>query len=138
MRCRAMACGACWSSHRRWMTTCSAVLRKAGRSPCWTRAACGSRTCSTCPRSSPVVAVEGTLAQQCWAWPADLVTDSAQRLAAISAAQLVQRMHAWQKTQDGSAPDLEALRLWVRRQAALRGFWQAAAQRRDAVLLYVV
>ena len=90
------------------------------------------------PEIEPGVAVQGTLALQCWAWPADLVTDSAQRLAGISAAQLVQRMHAWQKAQDGRSPDLEALRLWVRRQAALRGFWQAAAQRRDAVLLYVV
>ena len=90
------------------------------------------------PEIEPGVAVQGTLALQCWAWPADLVTDSAQRLAGISAAQLVQRMHAWQKAQDGRSPDLEALRLWVRRQAALRSFWQAAAQRRDAVLLYVV
>ena len=90
------------------------------------------------PEIEPGVAVQGTLALQCWAWPADLVTDSAQRLAGISAAQLVQRMHAWQQVQDGRSPDLEALRLWVRRQAALRSFWQAAAQRRDAVLLYVV
>ena len=90
------------------------------------------------PEIEPGVAVQGTLALQCWAWPADLVTDSAQRLAGISAAQLVQRMHAWQQVQDGRSPDLEALRLWVRRQAALRSFWQTAAQRRDAVLLYVV
>ncbi|QMV73764.1 hypothetical protein HS961_13510 [Comamonas piscis] len=84
------------------------------------------------------VAVDGTLAQHCWAWPADLVTDSAQGLSAITATQLVQRMHAWQKAQDGMPPDIDALRYWVRRQAALRSFWQAAAQRRDAVLLYVV
>lgn len=90
------------------------------------------------PEIEPGVAVEGTLALQCWAWPADLVNDCAQSLAGISAAQLVQRMHAWQKAQDGTPPGLEALRLWVRRQAALRSFWQAAAQRRDAVLLYVV
>lgn len=84
------------------------------------------------------VAVPDTLALQCWVWPADLVSDCAHRLAQIPAASLVQRMQAWQKAQDGAEPDIEALRQWVRRQAALRSFWQAAAQRRDAVLLYVV
>ncbi|MFA9283928.1 hypothetical protein ACCQ08_04035 [Comamonas sp. SY3] len=90
------------------------------------------------PEIEPGVAVECTLAQHCWAWPADMVNDSAQGLAAISASELVQRMPAWQKAQDGAPPDIDALRHWVRRQAALRSFWQAAAQRRDAVLLYVV
>lgn len=99
---------------------------------------CWQQDMQRLPEIEAGVAVDDTLAQHCWAWPADLVTDSAQRLAAISANQLVQRMHAWQKTQDGRAPDIEALRHWVRRQAALRSFWQAAAQRRDAVLLYVV
>lgn len=90
------------------------------------------------PEIEAGVAVEGTPALHCWIWPADLVSDSAHRLAAVTAASLVQRMQAWQKAQADGSPDTEALRQWVRRQAALRSFWQAAAMRRDAMLLYVV
>jgi hypothetical protein len=90
------------------------------------------------PEMGSGIAVPHTLALQCWAWPADLVNDSAQSLAQIPAGSLVQRMQAWQKAEPGAVPDVEALRQWVRRQAALRSFWQAAAQRRDAMLLYVV
>lgn len=93
------------------------------------------------PEIEAGVAVDGTPALQCWVWPADLVGDSAHRLASMGAASLVQRMQAWQQAQTVAASSpaaIDVLRQWVHRQAALRRFWQAAAERRDALLLYVV
>ena len=94
------------------------------------------------PEIADGVATEGTPAFHCWIWPSDRVVDGAQRLDAVPASVLGQRVQDWQATADAAATlgfdRLEVLRQLVRWQAEVRSFWLAAAQRRDAVLLYVV
>ncbi|MBB6579480.1 hypothetical protein HNP33_003593 [Comamonas odontotermitis] len=94
------------------------------------------------PELADGVAVEGTPALHCWVWPADRVEDCVRRLAALDAGVFSQRVQALQArgaAGGGHALDqLETMRQLVRLQAELRAFLNAAAGRRDAVLLYVV
>lgn len=94
------------------------------------------------PEIADGVATEGTPAVHCWIWPADRVADGVARLDQLKAVVLSQRVQAWQAqaVQSGSnaLDQLEAMRQLVRLQAELRSFLQAAAARRDAVLLYVL
>lgn len=94
------------------------------------------------PEIADGIPTEGTPALHCWIWPCDRVTDGAHRLEKIPASTLGQRVQAWQASADaamtGTLDKLDVLRQLVRLQAEVRSFWQAAAQRRDAVLLYVV
>ena len=94
------------------------------------------------PELADGVAVEGTPALHCWVWPADRVGDCVRRLAALDAGVFSQRVQALQArgaAGGGHALDqLETMRQLVRLQAELRAFLNAAAGRRDAVLLYVV
>ena len=95
------------------------------------------------PEIADSVVIDGTPALHCWVWPADRVADSAKRLETLPASTIGQRVQAWQARPEtalgeGALDKLEALRQLVRLQAELRRFWQEAAVRRDAVLLYVV
>ena len=99
------------------------------------------------PEWADGIVLEGTPALHCWLWPADRVADGAARLQAISASAFSQRVQACQPqwveqaaAEGGEAAlgGLETLRQLVRPQAELRSFFQAAAARRDAALLYVI
>ena len=87
------------------------------------------------------VVVEGTPAMQCMVWPAGRVESGAQQLKALSASVFSERVQQWHAQQPSAANGidvLDSLRQLVRLQAELRQFVDAAATRRDAMLLYAV
>ena len=96
------------------------------------------------PEINDSVTLEGTPAAQCWVWPADRVGDGIQRLALVDASTFSQRVQAQLATPvlaaqlPSEAVRIEFLRTLLRLKAELKAFLQAAAQRRDATMLYVV
>lgn len=98
----------------------------------------------TLPELSDGIVIDGTPAAHCKIWPADQVSDDVQRLAALDAPLFSQRVQA-QLLQPAAATKfptdqdkLECLRSLLRLKVELNSFLQAAAQRRDASILYVV
>ncbi len=99
------------------------------------------RLMAVLPELADGVVVEGTPAMQCMVWPAGRVESGAQQLKALSASVFSERVQQWHAQQPSAANGidvLDSLRQLVRLQAELRQFVDAAATRRDAMLLYAV